>query len=139
MEYEKNKPIKDVFKINFNLDEIPIDIRCSMHEWYNEMIQKTYYQLSVFDVTRMIIQKELLDVAVDRAIDYLSENPFEGQRYDGELLELLSDLKKYMSIERIQDIRNLLINIQPQINSFDWLSSEDCNEYTNIVNEFLKN
>ncbi len=48
----------------------------------------------------MLIQKMFLELAVLKAITFIKENPFCGQRYESELLELLykSDrcyLKKY--------------------------------------------
>lgn len=44
-------------------------------------------ELEVSDITRMIRQEEFMDMAILKAIEYLKENPFIGEMYDGELLE----------------------------------------------------
>ena len=84
--------IRDMYNITFSVADVPSADRSTLHEWYNSVIEKTYDQLNVADVTRMLIQKMFLELAVPKAIELMEENPFCGQRYDGELLELLSNL-----------------------------------------------
>ena len=77
---ETDKTIKDRYDVSFNLDDVTKEDRCPMHEWYNNLINKTYNQLNLFDVTRMIIQKIYLELAVTKAVSFVKENPFCGQR-----------------------------------------------------------
>ncbi len=84
-----DRKIKEIYNIEFDLNHVPKKDRCPMHDWYNNLINKTYRQIDLFDVTRMIIQKTFLELAVCKSISFIRDNPFCGQRYEGELLELL--------------------------------------------------
>ena len=86
---QRNKKIKDIYVISFDLMNVPEKDRCEMHEWFDKVLNKTYDELDLFDVTRMLIQKMFLEVAILKAEEYVKNDPFCGQRYDGELLELL--------------------------------------------------
>ena len=133
---DTDKPIKDIFHIRFNLKDIPANDRCQMDEWYNHLIQKNPSQLDLFDVTRMIIQNIFLDLAIAKAIEFLKSNPFCGQRYSGELLELLYRLdNRYM-----EDYKGALLDIfdkaKAGLNKFDWLYDEEKDEFNSLVNAF---
>lgn len=131
------KKIKDIYNISFNLADISKEDRCPMHDWYNNLIDKTFNQLDMFDVTRMLIQKMFLELAVLKAITFIKENPFCGQRYESELLELLykSDrcyLKKY-TIELEEILRAALIKNK----EYDWLCEDERKEFSDLICNFF--
>ncbi|MBD5480413.1 MAG: hypothetical protein HDR14_14195 [Lachnospiraceae bacterium] len=52
-----NRIIKEIYNISFDLKSIPDDYKDSMAGGYSDLLNKTYEQLIIFDVMRMIIQK----------------------------------------------------------------------------------
>lgn len=128
--------IKDIYNISFDITDISTEDRCPMHDWYNDLINKTYNQLDLFDVTRMLIQKIFLKMALTKSIDFLEENPFIGQRYEGELMELLykqkmSHLKPYE-----KSIQSILSNALVKNKTYDWLCEEEREEFSNLIDLF---
>lgn len=134
---DNTRKIKDIYGILFNLEEISEENKCQMNEWYNDLINKTYKQIDLFDITRMIIQKMFLEIAISKAIIFIQENPFCGQRYEGELLELLykmdmSYLEKYRSL-----LKEILLKALLQNRTYDWLCEEERKEFEEVINNFL--
>lgn len=130
------KKIKEMYNDLFCIEDILKADRFPMNEWYNELINKNYHQLDLVDVTRMLIQKIYLELAVKKSISLISENPFCGQRYEGELLELLSRLdKSYLNIYK-DTIIQILSNALDENKTYDWLREEERIEFEDIVNLF---
>lgn len=65
-----------------------------LQKWYNQLIDKKVSEIEVSDVLRMIRQNEFIDIAIQRAVKFLKENPFAGEMYEGELLEKMSTLER---------------------------------------------
>ena len=65
-----------------------------MQKWYNQLIEKTIAEITVEDVLRMIRQKEFTNLAVSKAINFLKEDVFVVELYEGELLEKLSEMDR---------------------------------------------
>lgn len=63
-----------------------------LQKWYNQLIDKTIYEITVPDVLRMIRQKQWIDLAMSKAINLLKDDVFAGESFDGELLEKVSEL-----------------------------------------------
>ena len=123
------KKIKDMYNDDFCMSKIINDNRVPMNEWYEELINKTYNQLNLADVTRMIIQKIYLQLAVEKAINYIEENIFCGHRYEGELLELLSQLDKSYINMHIGIIMELLTKALNDNKTYDWISKDERNDF----------
>lgn len=135
---ETDKTIKDRYDVSFNLDDVTKEDRCPMHEWYNNLINKTYNQLNLFDVTRMIIQKIYLELAVTKAVSFVKENPFCGQRYEGELLELLYKLDIYYLEKYKETLKEVLDNALKQNKVYEWLCEEERVEFSDLVKCFAQ-
>lgn len=134
---ERNKKLKDIYGISFNLMDVPVKDRCGMHEWYDAVINKTYAELDMFDITRMLIQKIFLEVAIIKAEEYVRNDPFCGQRYDGELLELLlmSDLFCFWKDESY--IKKMLLEVLAECAEHNWGSESEREEFENIIKEYI--
>ena len=50
----------------------------SLVEWYNRLVDKTVDELDIYDVTRMVRQNTLIEVAVFRAVDLFCSDHFSG-------------------------------------------------------------
>ena len=80
-------PIYKIKNININkLDKIsPLD------NWFYQLIVKSEDELNILDISRMLRQKIYPDIAISKAWNILHCNPFAGEMYDGQLLELLCE------------------------------------------------
>ena len=63
-----------------------------LQKWYNKIIDKTIDEITIADILRMIRQKEFCDLAVEKAVEFLQDNVFAGEIYDGQLLEKISEM-----------------------------------------------
>ncbi len=126
--------IKDIYNIEFDLNTIPEDEICSMHIWYENLINKTYTQLDLFDVTRMLIQNMFLDIAVKKAIEYLKINPFCGQRYEGELIELILRIDSSYLESHKEKIKIILNDATNKNVNYEWLVEEERQEFFDLLN-----
>ena len=128
--------IKDIYNISFNIDNISNENKWPMHDWYNNLINKSYNQLNLFDVTRMIIQKVFLELAVSKSLEYLKQNPFCGQRYEGELMELVYKLD-YVYLENYKDnLQKILSKALVKNKTYDWMCEEEREEFDELINSF---
>jgi len=132
------KTIREIYNISFNITDIPNENRCSMNDWYENLINKTYNQLDLFDVTRMIIQKIFLEMAVSKSVKYINENPFCGQRYEGELIELLFKLDLVHIETYKEDIFQILKKALVKNKTYDWLCEDERMEFSELINSFQK-
>lgn len=131
------KKIKEVYNISSGITNIPEDNVYSIEKWYSELLNKTYEQLNIFDVTRMLIQKIFLELAVPKAIALIERDPFCGQRYEGELLEVLS----WLDIVYIEDYKDVLVKILMEASEknkhYEWFFEDEREEFNQTIKEFL--
>lgn len=133
-----DKKIRDICHVSFDIESVPNEDKVPMHEWYEKLLDKTYDELSMFDVTRMIIQKVFIELAISKALEFVNENPFCGQRYEGELIELLSKMDViYFSLYKAQ-IREILLKAMTQNEAYEWLCEEERDDFFDLVEGFYK-
>lgn len=128
-----NRKIKDIYMCK------PIEVDGELfplQKWYNQLIDKKLIVLEVSDITRMIRQKEFMDMAILKAIDYLKENPFIGEMYDGELLEKISGINVDSLRKYIEEIRSILSNAIEKNEKYPWLLDEERIEFADMIKEF---
>ena len=107
-----------------------------MPEWYDKLINKFYSDLTLFDVTRMLMQNVYIDLAIEKAKDFLTENPLCGEYYDGHLLEIISHLDiSYLEKDR-NFYKNLILKVCKEIEEFDGNSAEEKQKFTELLNKF---
>ena len=135
---DTNKKIKELYNISFDLTDVPENERYPIHDWYSNLINKTYYQINIFDVTRMIIQKVFMELAVSKAIHFIEKNPFCGQRYEGELLELLNKLDVNYLKEYKLVLNEILSKALDKNKVYEWLCEDERIEFSELVKAFLK-
>lgn len=131
------KIIKEMYHISSDITNTSDDEKYPIEKWYSDLLNKTYDQLNIFDVTRMLIQKIFLELAVPRAIAFIERDPFCGQRYEGELLEVLS----WLDIVFIKDYKDVLIKILMEASEknkhYDWFFEDEREEFDQTIKEFL--
>ena len=133
-----DKKIKDIYNISFDLTSIPLKERSEMHIWHERMLNKTYSELDLFDVTRMLIQKQHLEIAVSKALELLDKNPVCGQRYEGELLELLFQTESVFLCKEKDNIEMLLLKAEKQAEMYEWADEQSKKEWEELVSKFME-
>lgn len=97
------------------------DFNSSLVKWYNKMINKKYLELDVVDVSKMIRQGILKNVAFQRAIELFITNPYDGEMYDGDLLNTIANYDEFV-IRHEQKLKLLEVieMIKNDFNNFEW-------------------
>lgn len=91
-----------------------------LQKWYNQLIDKTIYEITVPDVLRMIRQKQWIDLAMSKAINLLKDDVFAGESFDGELLEKVSELDGSFLVSYADDLRNIIKNALEKCALHEW-------------------
>lgn len=107
-----------------------------LQKWYNELIEKKVSELEVSDVLRMIRQNVFLDIAISKSVEFLMENPFAGELYEGELLEKLSDVDISILMNDMKEVRGILSDALIKNKSYEWLNEEERKEFEEVVLKF---
>lgn len=77
---EGNK-IKDIYCLQY--DRQPY----GLPTWYNRLIDKTVDQINIRDVFSMLTNDILPALAIEKAIEFFINDPFDGEAYLGQILE----------------------------------------------------
>lgn len=124
----------DKIKNKYNCEKIKEDENSSsLVKWYNNVIEKTYNELNVGDVLRMLRQNLFIDMAVKKSLVMLNNDIFIGEYYDGELLEhILKTDKNYLK-DNIDDINLICEKVIALCKSTD---DESKNEILTAIENF---
>lgn len=80
--------MEPIYKIkNININQLKND--SPLDQWFTKMIMKEENELNILDISRMLRQDLFPDITIPLVWKILNENPFEGEMYEGQLLELL--------------------------------------------------
>lgn len=109
-----------------------------LQKWYNQLIDKTYDELEIPDVTRMIRQDIFTQLAIAKAIEFLNKNPFCGELYEGEILEQLFKLDTHYLLDYSEKLLSILSKTLVINRDYEWLLEEERLEYKNLIEAFFK-
>lgn len=104
-----------------------------LQEWHNLLIEKTVDEITVADVARMLRQNELVDLALSKAIDFLKQDLFAGELYEGELLENLSEVDAARLMHVADDLKIIVKNAAEKQLTHEWLYDGEEDEFQEIV------
>lgn len=127
---------KIYIKKNLILHKLKLD--CPLDEWFYNMVQKSESELDILDISRMLRQKVYLDIAIPLAWERIMENPFCGEMYDGQLLEIL--LRVLISSTKNDWYRNYILlkkDISIKVEEHEWDSSEEKEEYKSLIKNWI--
>jgi hypothetical protein len=118
----------------YNLHPDESGLNTGLINWYNSVIDKTYNELDVADVVKMYRQGIILDVAVERAIDLILLNPYDGEYNDGGLMELIVTMElNQINCEKTEQLKLLIKKILGEYKMFDWCGDEDMNNFKSSI------
>ncbi|SCP99923.1 contact-dependent growth inhibition system immunity protein [Anaerobium acetethylicum] len=126
--------IKDIWGCSYIESEVEL---YPLQKWYNQLIDKKVSEIEVSDVLRMIRQNEFIDIAIQRAVKFLKENPFAGEMYEGELLEKMSTLERGALKQYIQELREVLGVALIKNKTYEWLDEEERKDFEKVIGYFL--
>lgn len=90
-----------------------------------KIVYRQYNDFHIGRITRKIEQGIEKNSTIDEAINRLIENPFAGERYQGDLVNLLAGRIEEIDLDRSENRRNLHIIIElsdDNIEDFKWSS-----------------
>lgn len=124
------RKIKDIYE-DSELD----NAEYSLVKWHNEVINRTVGELTHADVARMLRQGMYIDVAMDKAIEMLKEDPYAGELYTGELLASLLEVNKEILKIRRQELDMIISEAKRDLNSVPWGYPEEKDEYVDLLKQ----
>lgn len=87
----------------------------------------------------MLRQEIFVDIAIPLTWNILIDNPFTGEMYEGQLLELLiRNLQKNISYKDKEKIKIFMNSINDKINRHEWEFEEYMEEYSKLVQKISK-
>ena len=124
--------IKDIYDCTPLPGEDPLVI------WYNHVINKTVAELTVADVARCIRQELFVEKAYEVLLAYLLHNPYEGDVYEGELMDKAVEVDDELIIKHKTTIIEIIDKAESFISRYEWICEEDKTEYMEAVNRLYR-
>ena len=129
----EDKKIKDIYGCDYIQDNAAL---YPLQKWYNQIIDKKVSEISVADVLRMMRQNEFMELAISKAITFLKDNPFEGEQYEGELLEKVSIMERHLIKDYLDDLKDILVQAKKENEVYEWLIDKEREEFQELINNF---
>lgn len=126
---------KKIYMIK-NIDIKKLRLNSPLDKWFISLVNKQIEELSVLDISRMLRQEIFPDIAMPVTFERLMENPYEGEMYDGQLLELyIRCLSKYPVYEEREKYIHLCTIANKNIDLYDWADEYSKREYKKVLNK----
>lgn len=121
-----------------NIDIEKLELTSPLDKWFVGLANKQIEELSVLDISTMLRQEIFLDIAMPVTLERLLENPFEGEMYEGQLLELyIRCLSKYPVYEEREKQIHLCTIAGKKIDLYDWADAYSKQEYKKILSKLV--
>ncbi|MBF2598126.1 contact-dependent growth inhibition system immunity protein [Listeria welshimeri] len=111
-----DQKIKDIYHID---DSFSIDNE-KYNKWLKSLLNKTKDEITEKDVYTMLLQQELEDLAIEKAIEFIKIDPLTGEMWDGQLLEQLAGISANKLVAYKEDLQKLIPYIDIQIKEPLW-------------------
>ncbi len=132
---EEKKTLKELYQLDYIVSEEEL---YSLQEWYNELIDKTVEELTVFDALRMLRQKVCIDVAMLKTIEFLLQDVFAGDAYDGQALETLLRMDGVILRPYADILQRIVAEAQARSEEHEWSYEGEEEEFLAVLNELWK-
>lgn len=132
---EDKRKIKEIYNCDYIVSNEEL---YPLQKWYNKLIDKTINEITIADVLRMMRQKEFLNLAMTKAIEFLEDNVFAGETYDGELLEKISEMNTSFLSSYSDKLQTILKNALDISKMHKWSYDGEREEFKIMVDSALK-
>lgn len=133
---EEKKTLKELYQLEYDVSEEEL---YPLQEWYNELIDKTVGELTIFDVLRMLRQGVLLELAVLKTIEFLLKDVFAGDAYDGQALETLLRMDGAILMPYTDILQRVVAEAQARSEEYEWSYEGEEEEFLEVLNGLWKN
>jgi len=128
--------LKEIYNLSYDSS----GLESGLIKWYDRLIDKTYNQLDAVDVSKMLRQNLLVEVANKRIVDLFLSDPYDGEFEVGGLLSLLLSLD-VLKIEHstLTKLKQCVETLNTDYLKFDWQPEEEeiKEQYKKNINEML--
>lgn len=132
---EDNRKIKEIYNCKAIVSSEEL---YPLQKWYNRLIDKKIDEITVADILRMIRQKELMNLAMSKAINFLQENVFVGESYEGELFEKISEMDSSFLISYADDLKEIIKSALVKSEIHDWSYEGEEEEFKDLIDSLSK-
>lgn len=127
--------IRDLYDCEYEVSEKEL---YPLQKWYNQLIDKTIQEITPGDVSRMLRQKLFPDLAMTRAIDFLREDPFAGELYEGEMLAAIARMENSLLAVYAEELKVVLKAASERIAAYEWSYDGEEDEFKEIVDNVAR-
>ncbi|MEY8268973.1 contact-dependent growth inhibition system immunity protein [Lachnospiraceae bacterium 64-25] len=132
---EDNRKIKEIYNCKAIVSSEEL---YPLQKWYNRLIDKKIDEITVADILRMIRQKEFMNLAMSKAINFLQENVFVGESYEGELFEKISEMDSSFLISYADDLKEIIKSALVKSEIHDWSYEGEEEEFKDLIDSLSK-
>ncbi|EOW3721472.1 contact-dependent growth inhibition system immunity protein [Listeria monocytogenes] len=111
-----DRKIKDIYHID---DSFSSDNEKN-NKWLKSLLNKTKDEITEKDVYTMLLQQELEDLAIEKAIEFIKIDPLTGEMWDGQFLEQLAGISADKLVAYKEELQKLIPYIDIQIKEPLW-------------------
>ncbi len=132
---EEKKTLKELYQLEYDVSKGEL---YPLQEWYNELIDKTVEELTIFDVLRMLRQDVCMDVAMLKTIEFLLQDVFAGEAYDGQAMENLLRVDGAVLMSYADVLQSIVAEAQARSEEHEWSYEGEKEEFLEVVNALWK-
>lgn len=132
---EEKKTLKELYQLEYDVSKGEL---YPLQEWYNELIDKTVEDLTIFDVLRMLRQDVCMDVAMLKTIEFLLQDVFAGEAYDGQAMENLLRVDGAVLMSYADVLQRIVAEAQARSEEHEWAYEGEKEEFLEVVNGLWK-
>lgn len=110
----------------------------SVVDHFNKIVDKTPDELNDDDISFLLRQEKLLELAIPKAVERLADNPYCGSSYEGEMIYSLSRTKE-IPAKYLPEIKSLLPILESFAENYSFELEGDKCDYFDCLDEIKKN
>jgi hypothetical protein len=112
------------------------DKELPLPRWYNSLINKQIDEVNIADVLKMIRQKLFLSIALPKAVDFLRDNCFAGELYDGELMQLMYRQEMAFCVKNRSIFESIVQTARDKYLDYSLFTEDEKKEFGNFLDNF---
>lgn len=130
-----NEPILAQIK---KIDPESLGTHYGLEVWHRSVLNKKISELNLRDISTMLRQDLYADIAMPIAWNILHRSPFEGEMWDGQLLEIVVEyFTKHKIASKNIEIKEFLDKLGTRIEEHEWDYENGSSGYKKTVNTLV--